>query len=209
MNCFNIRELQGVLKRKFFTDLVNTSDHREFLNQSIIGLRFKSNNQLSIIPDLESFFNMGLTNTSKAKTNLFSNSYSSLNEHSVTTLTSSNLVGVTDTLNLLINRLFSIISSLNFNSILSLLNPIKVLQYLSTSNLTLTGVIMFNKSENLNIVKTNKSIDINYTTDNIDSNSSVEKINNTFSEISNNTRFTRFNNPLISYDYKCGHYLGI
>ena len=69
MNCFNIRELQGVLKRKFFTDLINTNDHRDFLNQSIIGLRFKSNNQLSITPDLESFFNLGLTNTPKTKTN--------------------------------------------------------------------------------------------------------------------------------------------
>jgi len=75
MNCFNIRELQGVLKRKFFTDLVNTADHRDFLNQSIIGLRFKSNNQLSITPDLESFFNLGLTHTAKAKTNSFYNSY--------------------------------------------------------------------------------------------------------------------------------------
>jgi len=75
MNCFNIRELQGVLKRKFFTDLVNTTDHRDFLNQSIIGLRFKSHNQLSITPDIESFFNLGLTNTAKTKTNSFSNSY--------------------------------------------------------------------------------------------------------------------------------------
>ena len=28
---------------KFFTDLVNTNDHRDFLNQWIIGLRFKTN----------------------------------------------------------------------------------------------------------------------------------------------------------------------
>lgn len=28
-------------------------------------------------------------------------------------------------------------------------------------------------------------------------------------ETSSNFRFIRFNNPLISYDYKCGHYLGI
>lgn len=25
----------------------------------------------------------------------------------------------------------------------------------------------------------------------------------------NNKRFTKFYNPLVSYDYKCGHYLGI
>merc|ERR1711916_261198 len=68
MNCFNIRELQGVLKRKFFTDLINTNDHRDFLNQSIIGLRFKSNNNLAITPDMESFFNLGTTSSSKTKT---------------------------------------------------------------------------------------------------------------------------------------------
>ena len=71
MNCFNIRELQGILKRKFFTDLVNTNDHRDFLNQSIIGLRFKSNNNLAIIPEVESFFNLGTTlNTKSKNTNL-------------------------------------------------------------------------------------------------------------------------------------------
>jgi hypothetical protein len=29
------------------------------------------------------------------------------------------------------------------------------------------------------------------------------------SELSNSFRMVRFNNPLISYDYKCGNYLGI
>ena len=76
MNCFNIRELQGILKRKFFTDLVNTNDHRDFLNQSIIGLRFKTNNQLSISPDVESFFNLGTTNSAKSKSTNFTNIYS-------------------------------------------------------------------------------------------------------------------------------------
>ena len=57
MNCFNIRELQGTLKRKFFTDLVNSNDHREFLNQSMVGLRFKSNNTLAINPDMINFYN--------------------------------------------------------------------------------------------------------------------------------------------------------
>jgi hypothetical protein len=28
-------------------------------------------------------------------------------------------------------------------------------------------------------------------------------------ELSNSSRFNRFSNPIISYDYKCGHYLGI
>jgi hypothetical protein len=28
-------------------------------------------------------------------------------------------------------------------------------------------------------------------------------------ESSSNIRYNRFSNPVISYDYKCGHYLGI
>lgn len=79
MNCFNIRELQGILKRKFFTDLVNTNDHRDFLNQSIIGLRFKSNNNLAIIPEVESFFNLGTTLNTKSKITNLKSMYS---EHS-------------------------------------------------------------------------------------------------------------------------------
>ena len=60
MNCFNIRELQSILKNKFFTDLVNSHDHRELLNQSMIGLRFKQNNTLNLDLDMSSFYKYGL-----------------------------------------------------------------------------------------------------------------------------------------------------
>lgn len=40
MNCFNIREMQSLLKRKFFTDLINTKDHRLLLDKTSLGLRF-------------------------------------------------------------------------------------------------------------------------------------------------------------------------
>ena len=73
MNCFNVRELQGNLKRKFFTDLVNSNDHRDFLNQSILGMRFKTNNNLAITPDMEAFYNFGTTSSSKVKTFEFVN----------------------------------------------------------------------------------------------------------------------------------------
>jgi hypothetical protein len=75
MNCFNIRELQGTLKRKFFTDLVNSNDHREFLNQSMVGLRFKSNNNLATTPDMITFYNFGTTNAPKTKSQIFTNNY--------------------------------------------------------------------------------------------------------------------------------------
>lgn len=75
MNCFNIRELQGILKRKFFTDLVNSNDHRHLLDKSVIGLRFKNNNQLNINHDMSLFYNFGTTTSSKSKTGLFTNNY--------------------------------------------------------------------------------------------------------------------------------------
>jgi hypothetical protein len=41
MNCFNIREIQTLLKARFYADLLNETDHRLFLAQTAIGLRFK------------------------------------------------------------------------------------------------------------------------------------------------------------------------
>jgi hypothetical protein len=76
MNCFNIRELQGILKRRFFTDLVNSNDHHTLLNDSMIGLRFKLNNTQGIEPDIFSFYNFGTTDISKVKTSLMYPSYS-------------------------------------------------------------------------------------------------------------------------------------
>jgi hypothetical protein len=107
MNCFNIRELQGVLKRKFFTDLINTNDHRDFLNQSIIGLRFKSNNQLAITPDLESFFNLGLTNTPKTKTNIFNNVYNTSLALPTLPSTFINTSYISSLFNLLVTNIFN------------------------------------------------------------------------------------------------------
>ena len=75
MNCFNIRELQGNLKRKFFADLVNVSDHREFLDSTMIGLRFRTNNDLNIYHDTLSFHNLGITNEAKSRSASLNNMY--------------------------------------------------------------------------------------------------------------------------------------
>ncbi len=48
MNCFNIREMQALLKRKFFTDLINSKDHHTLLDKTSMGLRFKTNFEQSI-----------------------------------------------------------------------------------------------------------------------------------------------------------------
>jgi hypothetical protein len=208
MNCFNIRELQGVLKRKFFTDLVNTTDHRDFLNQSIIGLRFKSNNQLSITPDVESFFNLGLTNVAKTKTNSFINSYNTSYYSTNLYFFKLNNLDLTNALYLITNNLYSITTSINFNSILSLFSPISILRNILAVNFSYpTASLPFNSKSIPNQEIHSKKLF--YTTENINTNLNLNSVNNTFLETSNNVRFTRFNNPLISYDYKCGHYLGI
>jgi hypothetical protein len=62
MNCFNIRELQGVLKRKFFTDLVNSHEHRSILDKSMLGLRYKANSDINLNLDITSFYNYGTHN---------------------------------------------------------------------------------------------------------------------------------------------------
>ena len=66
MNAFNIRELQGILKRRFFNDLVNTTDHRQFMSQTLIGMRFKNNANLSINPDTSIIYNFGTTLSTKS-----------------------------------------------------------------------------------------------------------------------------------------------
>jgi hypothetical protein len=76
MNCFNIRELQGILKRRFFSDLVNSNDNHTLLNDSMIGLRFKLNNTQGIEPDIFTFYNFGTTDISKFKNVNLQPSYS-------------------------------------------------------------------------------------------------------------------------------------
>ena len=67
MNCFNIRELQGILKRKFFTDLVNTSDSHKAFESTLISMRHKNNMSNILLYDQSLFYNFDLTNTSKFK----------------------------------------------------------------------------------------------------------------------------------------------
>lgn len=69
MNCFNIREVQAILKRKFFTDLINTHDHHALLDKTTMGVRFKTNNINSINSNIFVFYNYGVEFTSKIRVN--------------------------------------------------------------------------------------------------------------------------------------------
>lgn len=63
MNCFNVRELQILLRGRFFADLVNDTAHHNFLNNTMIGLRFKTNDLNSINPNTLLTYQYGLSNT--------------------------------------------------------------------------------------------------------------------------------------------------
>lgn len=65
MNCFNIREIQSLLKRKFFIDLINTHDHHTLLDKTALGLRFKTNNINNVNNNIFIFYNYGIEFTPK------------------------------------------------------------------------------------------------------------------------------------------------
>lgn len=213
MNCFNIRELQGILKRKFFTDLVNTNDHRDFLNQSVIGLRFKSNNNLAITPEIESFFNLGTTLNTKSKSTSLQSMYLK-NPSSIENYFSFNIMNAftytSSTLHSYLSNLFLLLTSVNIYSLLTLFSLPKNFLTCLVTNLNfgdLTQVFTKTKSLNSYVGENNKSV--NFSADNNSITNTEEWSSSLLSETSNNLRFTKFQNPLISYDYKCGHYLGI
>jgi hypothetical protein len=127
MNCFNIRELQGILKRRFFTDLVNSSDYRDVLDSSMIGLRYKTNNNLSLNHDALSFYNFGTTTSDKFRTADLFNSYStSITRYNMFSFVSNSSLSVSGCLHSgflylsnVISSFFSVITSLNFTSLVS------------------------------------------------------------------------------------------
>ena len=71
MNCFNIREIQSILKRKFFTDLINTHEHHTLLDKTAMGLRFKTNNLNTLNSNVFVFYNYGIEFSPKIRSNYF------------------------------------------------------------------------------------------------------------------------------------------
>jgi len=67
MNCFNIREVQSLLKRRYFTDLINTKDHRTLLSQTSIGIRFKTSNVNLYNGNTLNFYNFGTEKNPKTR----------------------------------------------------------------------------------------------------------------------------------------------
>lgn len=71
MNCFNIREIQSILKKKFFPNLINTHDRRDLLDKTALGLRFKTSSESSILSNTQIFFNFGTNFSTKTKSDKY------------------------------------------------------------------------------------------------------------------------------------------
>ena len=71
MNCFNIREIQSILKRRFYTDLINTHDHHTFLDKTAMGLRFKTNSINNTNSNIFIFYNYGIEFSPKVRSNVY------------------------------------------------------------------------------------------------------------------------------------------
>lgn len=88
MNCFNIREIQSILKKRFFVDLINAHDHKNLLHKTMIDLKFKTNNS-AIDSEMFIFYNYGIEILPKIRqTGLFSEKNSLSNHFEITKQTS-------------------------------------------------------------------------------------------------------------------------
>ena len=97
--------------------------------------------------------------------------------------------------------------SLHLASLASLINSPRCFKDFLSMNFTLSS--SFGSNINVSTSDSNSNNGTIYSSENM-TNSSVENtFTSSMSELSTGLRFTRFNNPLISYDYKCGNYLGI
>ena len=217
MNCFNIRELQGILKRKFFTDLVNSHEHKDLLDKSMIGLRYKTNSNINLDPDMLSFYNFGLHNASLSKSFSFGNSDTGLPRKIETTnevdsyfiglflsnLSSFSLGNVFYSLESAVTNILSLVLSVNPLSFSNLPN-FSIFSKLALLNFSFNSGTYYTFTGFNTTSIAGKNSDLVYT---ITDNTTVsDKLS--YSENASNQRFTRFSSPLINYDYKTGHYIG-
>tara|TARA_B110000908_G_scaffold85639_1_gene102336 strand:+ start:4500 stop:5441 length:942 start_codon:yes stop_codon:yes gene_type:complete len=217
LNCFNMRQLDTVLRRQFFTDFFSTGDHKQLMGDTLLGLRFKLNQLENTHPDSYSFFNYGTTsNTSTKYTPLYIDRLYDFVRLPVLTKYTFNLEFV-----------YNFLREVNFPS-LTLLNLYNSLNY-SVANLLLPATLT-NTGLLTTISKTitlNQNLPINVTTaQNLKPQVTLEVEETTFSLKSTNTitqatnlslltdsdtsgRFPRFTNPMVEYEYRKGTYFTV
>ena len=228
MNCFNIRELQGILKRKFFPDLINLNDHHNLMETSMIGLRFKYNNNDMVRPEKSLFYNFGTTNTSKQKNYTLENylysehetflkskslnftQLSIMNLFNSSTNTNNNILPKNSYL-ICLNEFYNLLTSLSLYSLTAVLNSLLFIKSLVYQNLLVNLPYTLNYTINNNTFNPNNTFNniYIYSTSNLNNQTLNSQSLSTFCETTSSVRYNKYNNALVGYDYKSGHYLCI
>jgi hypothetical protein len=75
MNCFNIREIQSILKGRYFSDMVNAEDYHLYLDTMLLGVRFKTNDLDLNKSKITIFVNNGIRNNDSTRDSFYTNSF--------------------------------------------------------------------------------------------------------------------------------------
>jgi hypothetical protein len=222
MNCFNIRELQSILKAKYYRELLKEHSIKSLEPET----RIKTNQMSNVTPEFYNFYTLGLTTnykfralslTPNLKEKLWKSSfidYICILTH-YTTNYNTNFYYFLSSISISNNVLSSTYEFLKY-----LIVQIELLFNLPrfTTKNVLNNLLNFNFYNNNYYFISNLNIKKNFSQF-IDKDSSFSYNSTVIYSFSqpdymstvdvNNKRFTKFYNPLVSYDYKCGHYLGI
>jgi hypothetical protein len=203
--------------------MVNSHDHRDLLDTSMIGLRYKTNSQINLDPDMLSFYNFGTHSSNINKTIFFENANASSNFSSISLynyffldlLNGFNSTQIKFTFFNIFNNLYStFVDYINIVYALNLFNFI----FLPSSNLSFIFSSFFSNFSFLNVdyyqltfytfhygsFLPKRELFFQSQDNNTTSNLSIQN----FSEVSSSQRVSRFSTSLINYDYKTGHYIG-
>lgn len=235
MNCFNIREVEALLKGKFFPDLVNSQDHRTLLNNSMVGLRFKTNNLDTIAHDTLLFNTYSLSTKATKRYTYFTpsnienlNSYEFYNfsdwsYRTITFITNLKSLNVTNTFTQYFNSIGSefktLFFSTNHNSnelpssttqpsiFSSLITPF----YVHSTFFTPFSFLENFTTLTLPVKVLNEKItatgeEASYLGTQFQTLTSTNQVLNSQSENTYFMRYQRALNPVFKYDYKLGNY---
>jgi hypothetical protein len=222
MNCFNIRELQGILKRKFFTDLVNTTDSHTATESTLINMRHKNNMSNILIYDQALLYNFDITTTSKFKNFFYTPgkiySYSSffdknyyINLSYFFTLKLTNISLFFKNISFFFKDLINFIPTVSIISLIYFPISFNYLFATLSNNLSFQLPLVINFFDKFFFFKYNVENNNNkvYNSSTVNYQKFSNSSTSNFAENSSTWRFNRYSFPLISYDYKSGNYLSI
>lgn len=128
MNCFNIREAQAILKKRFFVDLINSNDHHTLLSKTMLGLRFKTQDLSVIHPNGRLASTFGLSRLLANRSFTSNTPVNTIQSSPLDTYFSQQVVTAC-----LSSRLFSFFSSVFLEIVFFFQNPITPLRNMSSS----------------------------------------------------------------------------